>query len=152
MVIFGLFGCLLSGLGYFLVGLSTDTALLSLSLLCAGRIILGIRQSFAGTGSTLWGVVGSLHIGRVISWNGIATYVAMATYTVFMDLSLGITGPLAAVTHGLDGRVEYLSGCRRAGATGSRVDAKTTGFFKRASRHSGIKNAGRCSSAGVSDC
>lgn len=40
----------------------------------------GIGQSFAGTGSTLWGVgvVGSLHIGRVISWNGIVTYGAMA--------------------------------------------------------------------------
>lgn len=35
---------------------------------------------FCGTGSTLWGVgvVGSLHIGRVISWNGIVTYGAMA--------------------------------------------------------------------------
>ena len=45
-----------------------------------GRVILGIGQSFAGTGSTLWGVgvVGSLHIGRVISWNGIVTYGAMA--------------------------------------------------------------------------
>lgn len=50
IVVFGLCGCFLSG------------------------------QSFAGTGSTLWGVgvVGSLHIGRVISWNGIVTYGAMA--------------------------------------------------------------------------
>ena len=54
--------------------------LISLLLLCLGRVILGIGQSFAGTGSTLWGVgvVGSLHIGRVISWNGIVTYGAMA--------------------------------------------------------------------------
>ena len=52
----------------------------TLLLLCLGRVILGIGQSFAGTGSTLWGVgvVGSLHIGRVISWNGIVTYGAMA--------------------------------------------------------------------------
>lgn len=80
IVIFGLCGCFLSGLGYFVAGLNTDTALLSLVLLCAGRLILGIGQSFAGTGSTLWGVgvVGSLHIGRVISWNGIVTYGAMA--------------------------------------------------------------------------
>ena len=49
-------------------------------LLCLGRVILGFGQSFAGTGSTLWGVgvVGSMHIGRVISWNGIVTYGAMA--------------------------------------------------------------------------
>ncbi|MBD5699119.1 MFS transporter, partial [Citrobacter freundii] len=54
--------------------------LASLLLLCLGRVILGIGQSFAGTGSTLWGVgvVGSMHIGRVISWNGIVTYGAMA--------------------------------------------------------------------------
>jgi len=43
-------------------------------------VILGIGQSLAGTGSTLWGVgvVGNAHIGRVISWNGIVTYGAMA--------------------------------------------------------------------------
>lgn len=53
---------------------------ISLLLLCLGRIILGVGQSFAGTGATLWGVgvVGSLHTGRVISWNGIFTYGAMA--------------------------------------------------------------------------
>lgn len=45
-----------------------------------GRVILGIGQSPAGTGSTLWGVgvVGTPHIGRVISRNGIVTYGAMA--------------------------------------------------------------------------
>ncbi len=54
--------------------------MISLLLLGLGRVILGIGQSFAGTGSTLWGVgvVGSLHIGRVISSNGIVTYGAMA--------------------------------------------------------------------------
>ena len=53
----------------------------SLILLCLGRVILGVGQSFSGTGTSLWGVahVGSLHhIGRVISWNGIVTYGAMA--------------------------------------------------------------------------
>ena len=80
IVVFGLCGCLLSGVCYLLAGLSTGWPLLSLALLCLGRVILGAGQSFAGTGATLWGVgvVGSLHIGRVISWNGIATYGAMA--------------------------------------------------------------------------
>ena len=80
VVIFGLFGCLLSGLFYGAAALTSDNAVLSLTLLCVGRLILGVGQSFAGTGSTLWGVgaVGSLHIGRVISWNGIFTYGAMA--------------------------------------------------------------------------
>lgn len=80
VVIFGLCGCLISGLCYLLAALGTGVPLLSLLLLCLGRVVLGVGQSFAGTGSTLWGVgvVGSLHIGRVISWNGICTYGAMA--------------------------------------------------------------------------
>ena len=80
IVVFGLCGCFLSGLSYLLAAWSSSWPLLSLLLLCLGRAILGIGQSFAGTGSTLWGVgvVGSLHIGRVISWNGIVTYGAMA--------------------------------------------------------------------------
>ncbi|MEZ2583743.1 MFS transporter [Kluyvera intermedia] len=80
IVVFGLCGCFLSGLGYLLASLGSDWPLISLVLLCLGRVILGIGQSFAGTGSTLWGVgvVGAPHIGRVISWNGIVTYGAMA--------------------------------------------------------------------------
>lgn len=80
VVIFGLFGCLLSGLFYGLAALTISEPIISLVLLCVGRLILGVGQSFAGTGSTLWGVgaVGSVHIGRVISWNGIFTYGAMA--------------------------------------------------------------------------
>ncbi|WP_367164774.1 MFS transporter [Kosakonia cowanii] len=78
VVIFGLCGAFLSGLCYLLAGM--QSGVLSLVLLCLGRVILGIGQSFAGTGATLWGVgvVGNVHIGRVISWNGIATYGAMA--------------------------------------------------------------------------
>ncbi|WP_380183111.1 MFS transporter [Kalamiella sp. sgz302252] len=80
VVILGLCGCLISGLCYALAALSAAAPVASLLLLCLGRVILGVGQSFAGTGSTLWGVgvVGSLHIGRVISWNGIFTYGAMA--------------------------------------------------------------------------
>lgn len=80
VVIFGLCGAFLSGLSYLLAGMGNHPGVLSLVLLCLGRVILGIGQSFAGTGATLWGVgvVGSIHIGRVISWNGIATYGAMA--------------------------------------------------------------------------
>ena len=80
IVIFGLCGCFLSGASYLLAAFGSAWPVVSLVLLCLGRVILGIGQSFAGTGSTLWGVgvVGSLHIGRVISWNGIVTYGAMA--------------------------------------------------------------------------
>lgn len=80
VVVFGLCGAFLSGLSYLLAGMSASAGIVSLLLLCLGRVILGVGQSFAGTGATLWGVgvVGSIHIGRVISWNGIATYGAMA--------------------------------------------------------------------------
>ena len=98
IVVFGLCGCFLSGLGYLLAALFGDLPAVSLALLCLGRIILGIGQSFAGTGSTLWGVgvVGSLHIGRVISWNGIVTYGAMA-----MGAPLGVLCYSLIGLHGL---------------------------------------------------
>ena len=80
VVVLGLAGSLLSGLCMLFSALTQEQALLSLTLLCLGRIILGVGQSFCGTGTSLWGVAkaGSLHIGRVISWNGIVTYGAMA--------------------------------------------------------------------------
>ena len=80
VVVLGLAGSLLSGLCMLFSALTQQQALLSLTLLCLGRIILGVGQSFCGTGTSLWGVAkaGSLHIGRVISWNGIVTYGAMA--------------------------------------------------------------------------
>lgn len=80
VVVLGLVGCLLSGICILLSALTEGQGVLSLILLCLGRVILGVGQSFSGTGTSLWGVarVGSLHIGRVISWNGIVTYGAMA--------------------------------------------------------------------------
>ena len=80
VVVLGLAGSLLSGLCMLFSALAQEQALLSLTLLCLGRIILGVGQSFCGTGTSLWGVAkaGSVHIGRVISWNGIVTYGAMA--------------------------------------------------------------------------
>jgi Arabinose efflux permease len=98
IVVFGLCGCFLSGLSYLLAAMGGGWPIVSLVLLCLGRVILGIGQSFAGTGSTLWGVgvVGSLHIGRVISWNGIVTYGAMA-----MGAPLGVLCYQFGGLHGL---------------------------------------------------
>ncbi|WP_369789464.1 MFS transporter [Rouxiella sp. WC2420] len=80
VVLIGLFGCMVSGIFYLLAVWQHSAPMVSLALLCIGRLVLGVGQSFAGTGSTLWGIgrVGSLHIGKVISWSGVVTYGAMA--------------------------------------------------------------------------
>ena len=98
IVVVGLCGCFLSGLSYLLAATTSHWPLVSLALLCLGRVILGIGQSLAGTGSTLWGVgvVGAPHIGRVISWNGIVTYGAMA-----LGAPLGVACYALGGLHGL---------------------------------------------------
>mgnify|MGYP001553733343 FL=1 len=52
----------------------------SLCVLVASRFALGFGESCVGTGAILWGIgrVGATHNARVISWNGIATYGALA--------------------------------------------------------------------------
>lgn len=102
IVVFGLCGCFLSGLGYLLADIASAWPMISLLLLGLGRVILGIGQSFAGTGSTLWGVgvVGSLHIGRVISWNGIVTYGAMAMGAPLLAILLALPRPSVKANKG----------------------------------------------------
>lgn len=102
IVVFGLCGCFLSGLGYLLADIASAWPMISLLLLGLGRVILGIGQSFAGTGSTLWGigVVGSLHIGRVISWNGIVTYGAMAMGVALLAILLALPRPSVKANKG----------------------------------------------------
>jgi MFS family permease len=57
----------------------TGTAL-SFSILIASRLVLGVGESLGSTGSTLWGITsaGPEHTAKVISYNGISTYGAMA--------------------------------------------------------------------------
>lgn len=53
---------------------------LSLVLLLGGRVLLGIAQGLIGVATLSWGIgqVGSEHTAKVISWNGIASYGAIA--------------------------------------------------------------------------
>ncbi|MCO6060329.1 MFS transporter [Pseudomonas sp. MOB-449] len=79
-VMYGMACCGLSGV---LTLLSTSLAQLpvaSLALLLGGRVLLGIGQGLVGTGSISWGVglVGAENMARVISFNGIASYGAVA--------------------------------------------------------------------------
>jgi len=100
VVIFGLACCGLSGVFYVLAVVLAASPLLSLLLLCLGRLFLGVGESFASTGTTLWGIgaVGALHTGRVISWNGVATYGAMAVGAplgVMVNAQFGLSGVAA---------------------------------------------------------
>ncbi len=97
VVIFGLSCCGISGLFYALALFSTSVPLLSLILLCIGRVFLGVGESFAATGTILWGIgaTNPIHTGRVISWNGVATYGAMAVGAplgVLLNVHFGLMG------------------------------------------------------------
>ncbi|PNS13728.1 hypothetical protein COO59_02145 [Mixta theicola] len=103
VVMLGMSCCGLSGVLTMLAGLTTATPALSLALLAAGRVFLGVGESFSSTGATLWGmkIVGSTQTARVISWNGVATYLAMALGAptgVALNALMGIHGFAALVT------------------------------------------------------
>jgi MFS family permease len=53
---------------------------LSLTLIFLARLALGCAESCVGTGAIAWGMgqVGHEHTARIISWNGVATYGALA--------------------------------------------------------------------------
>jgi MFS family permease len=97
VVMMGLVFCGMSGVLSIIAALCSDMPLLSLTLLAAGRLFLGVGESFSSTGSTLWGmnIVGPLQTARVISWNGVATYFAMAIGAplgVLLNQWFGISG------------------------------------------------------------
>ncbi|HVZ82602.1 MAG TPA: MFS transporter [Terracidiphilus sp.] len=53
---------------------------LSMTCMLASRLALGVGESLGSTGATLWGIsgAGQRHTARVISFNGVATYGALA--------------------------------------------------------------------------
>jgi MFS family permease len=53
---------------------------LSITVLVLSRLVLGVGESLGSTGSTLWGITsaGQASTAKVISFNGISTYGAMA--------------------------------------------------------------------------
>lgn len=80
-VLWGMGACTASGA--LLLGaaaLHRNPAWLSLSILLASRLVLGVGESLGSTGATLWGITaaGQDHTAKVISYNGVATYGALA--------------------------------------------------------------------------
>ncbi|TCG07148.1 MFS transporter [Paraburkholderia steynii] len=92
-VTIGLIGCGVSGVLLLLAVLLGRWPTLSLGLLVLSRLVLGFGESLCGTGAILWGIgrVGTTNNARVISWNGIATYGALA-----IGAPLGV-----AIAHGV---------------------------------------------------
>ncbi|UXH38714.1 MFS transporter [Pseudomonas promysalinigenes] len=94
-VMYGLFGCGLSGVFMLACAFLTHLPWVSLVCLLLGRLVLGSAESLVGSGSIGWGIgrVGAQHTAKVISWNGIASYGALAIGAplgVMMVKSLGL--------------------------------------------------------------
>ncbi|MGS0744098.1 MFS transporter [Glaciimonas sp. GG7] len=79
-VLYGLIGCAISGAILIVAALLSAVPWLSLCVLMLSRLILGCAESLVGTGAIAWGIgrVGAENTARMISWNGIATYGALA--------------------------------------------------------------------------
>lgn len=77
---YGLYGIAGCGVLTLLSAWTLALPWLSLLLLLGGRLLLGIAQGLIGVATLSWGIgqVGSEHTARVISWNGIASYGAIA--------------------------------------------------------------------------
>src|SRR5271169_6680554 len=93
-VLYGLATCGASGILTLLAAFCLHIPWLGLSLLVAGRLLLGASESMTSTGATMWGIlrVGSEHTAIVISWNGICTYGALAVGAplgVYLERFLG---------------------------------------------------------------
>lgn len=79
-VIAGLFAAAIAGLLYLLSLLLSATPLISVTVLIAGRALLGGAESFIITGGIAWGLalVHQDHAGKTIAWVGTAMFAAMA--------------------------------------------------------------------------
>jgi MFS family permease len=79
-VLWGMGACSASGAVLIAAALLHSIPWLSLIILLLSRLLLGAGESLGSTGSTLWGITsaGQANMAKVISFNGIATYGAMA--------------------------------------------------------------------------
>lgn len=80
-VLWGMGACTLSGLLMLAAAaLHRDPAWLSLTFLITSRLVLGVGESLGSTGATLWGIssAGPEYTAKVISYNGVSTYGALA--------------------------------------------------------------------------
>lgn len=76
----GLVACAISGLLMIGAALLREWRVASVGVMLVARLALGMGESCVATGCIMWGIgrVGAEHTAKVISWNGIATYGALA--------------------------------------------------------------------------
>lgn len=79
-IIYGLLGIAISGVLTFVSAITVNVPLLSLLVLLVGRLFLGLAQGLIGVATLSWGIgaMGAEQTARVISWNGVASYGAIA--------------------------------------------------------------------------
>ncbi len=87
-VLWGMGACSASGAVLMVAAALHSFPWLSMAVLLLSRLLLGVGESLGSTGSTLWGITsaGQVNMAKVISFNGIATYGAMA-----LGAPLGVT-------------------------------------------------------------
>ncbi|WP_426116848.1 MFS transporter [Pseudomonas sp. DSP3-2-2] len=79
-IVYGMSGIAISGVLTSVATLLESVPLISLTILIIARLFIGVSQGLIGVGSISWciGKVGPDHTARAISWNGIASYGAIA--------------------------------------------------------------------------
>ena len=79
-IVYGMSGIAISGVLTAMATLLESVPLWSLTILIVARLFIGVSQGLIGVGSISWciGKVGPEHTARAISWNGIASYGAIA--------------------------------------------------------------------------
>lgn len=93
-MVIGLSLAALAGILYYISLLLVSSPLFSMTVLLAGRGILGAGESFIITGALTWGIVrtGAEHTGMVMSWVGTAMYIAYAVGAPLGTLLFGRLG------------------------------------------------------------
>jgi len=79
-IFYGMSGIAISGVLTSVATLLESAPVVSLTVLIIARLFIGVSQGLIGVGSISWciGKVGPDHTARAISWNGIASYGAIA--------------------------------------------------------------------------